>query len=417
MKNENPLRVDSHHRNATLDGLRGLAILLVLFFKIAHDALDSQSGLGERLLWFIPLNGWAGVDLFFVLSGFLITGILLDAKTQTRWTFFSDFYLKRVFRILPLYYAICLAYFVIIPYLNTGQVRPFSTAVWYWAHLSNFFQAAGGNAGPLNVSWSLAVEEQFYLLWPLVVWSARPSTLARICVAAILSAFTLRCAMAFGGISAHAIYLFTPCRIDALAVGACIALAARSPAAPTLVKWTPAALVFSLLAIVGVILPGIVWTQDYVTAAATDNPYVYTLGLSLNAFFFGCVLITLLASPSTSWLHRTFKNPILRNFGKYSYCIYLIHMFVVHVFTQTLAPRLGLPHYPTLILGLAFTCAATYFIGALSWRFFEGPMMTWRERFITQPNRPEPGPSQQSQCSAASQPMADVPSPAAELRF
>lgn len=392
MSQPNRLLVDSHHRNDSLDGLRGLAILLVIVFKFANDALTPQSGIAERLLLYVPISGWSGVDLFFVLSGFLITGILLDAKHQTCRRYFQDFYIKRVFRILPLYYLLCFMFFVVMPLLSRGEIRPLSTAAWYWLHLSNFFQAAGGSAGFLSVSWSLAVEEQFYLVWPLVVWYLKPRTLARLCIAAIFAAFATRCALAFSGVHAVAIYQLTPCRIDCLAVGAWIAIGARTPEAKNLVRWANWALLVSATGLFGVIMPALVMTNDMLTGLTFHNPWVFTLGMTLNAVFFGFLLIRLLASGKETLMHRVFMNRILRDFGKYSYCMYLTHMLIINYFHLKLQPMLE-HHFglrAALFCGLIITCVSVYIIGALSWRFFEAPMIAMRERFIPKATRPAP---------------------------
>ena len=169
-----------------LDGIRGMAIVLVLFHHCTDMAV--VTGVDKAATLFLHWGGF-GVDLFFVLSGFLITGILAD--TRGHRSFFKSFYARRVLRIFPLYYAICLFSFVVLPNLGPllagavgeGTAQTIQTKLdrfgtvgadqwYYWTYLSNFV-AAKVNAwrhGILDVSWSLAIEEQFYLVWPLLVF-------------------------------------------------------------------------------------------------------------------------------------------------------------------------------------------------------------------------------------------------------
>src|SRR5262249_15937795 len=143
-----------------LDGLRGIAILLVLMLHQTEALRDT----GWRTFWSF---GWAGVDLFYVLSGFLITGILLDARAQEG--FFRRFYWRRVLRILPLYYLWLLFFTVVLP-LSGASLAPLLSArhgqLWWWVHLSNWHFAFGHEVPTgISIAWSLSIEEQFYLLW------------------------------------------------------------------------------------------------------------------------------------------------------------------------------------------------------------------------------------------------------------
>src|SRR5687767_2907742 len=165
-----------------LDGLRGIAIILVMLHHFTYyrpnSGIDAQIA---SVLFF----GWAGVDLFFVLSGFLITGILLDTRDSKRY--FSTFYARRTLRIFPLYYLVLLLAFVVLPKFPAlhpvllGQVGPVDLPPqWpYWLYLTNFSIADGGWVhGWVDVAWSLAIEEQFYLVWPLMIWLCPPRLVA-----------------------------------------------------------------------------------------------------------------------------------------------------------------------------------------------------------------------------------------------
>src|SRR3984885_11738011 len=146
-----------------LDAVRGLAVLSVL---LHNTDVDPAFPLG-----FIAANGWMGVDLFFVLSGFLITGILVDTKNSDGY--FRNFYVRRCLRIWPLYYSLLFFMFVIVRFLSQSEFQAVvQTSSPWWAFplfLQNFLLPISTNAaGPLGVTWSLAIEEQFYLVWPLV---------------------------------------------------------------------------------------------------------------------------------------------------------------------------------------------------------------------------------------------------------
>ncbi|NBT59763.1 acyltransferase, partial [bacterium] len=153
-----------------LDGVRGLAILLVIFF---HSSLIPVKNSMDKILHGAALGGWAGVDLFFVLSGFLITGILL--RTKEAPNFFFNFYMRRTLRILPLYYLFLILAFYVVP-----QTVQFGFT--YWTFLSNILLGRLGQfqSPVLDITWSLAVEEQFYLLWPLVVWATKREKLEKV---------------------------------------------------------------------------------------------------------------------------------------------------------------------------------------------------------------------------------------------
>ena len=177
----------------------------------------------------VAATGWAGVDLFFVLSGFLITGILLDTKGAPR--FFRTFYARRFLRIFPLYYGFLAIAFWVAPLLDPSLgVVPLSAQGWYWAYLSNVQLAlAGAWQKPVWIGhfWSLAIEEQFYLVWPFLVYATSAKNLVRVCIALIVAALLTRVALVATG-HGFATYVLTPCRTDALATGALIAALMRT---------------------------------------------------------------------------------------------------------------------------------------------------------------------------------------------
>jgi len=215
---------------ATLDGLRGFASLYVI---VAHlFPLLRGSGTGERVLRsFIDL-GWSGVDLFFVLSGFLITGILLKSKEASAGRYFGVFYARRFLRVFPVYYLLLVIFLVIVPRIpffektNYFWIVPGSSFP-YWTYLSNWRdQFNAGTHMVLGVCWSLAIEEQYYLVWPLMVWCTRSRSLAAISLWLFASSALLRSILFFiSGYSAAVVYRMTFTHLEGIALGSAIAVA------------------------------------------------------------------------------------------------------------------------------------------------------------------------------------------------
>src|SRR6476620_6746086 len=165
-----------------LDSLRGIAILMVL---VGHIQKNVPGIVGP---W--AHHGFSGVDLFFVLSGFLITGILLRAKTRP--DYFKNFYTRRALRIWPLYYAVLIL--LLLPnsltHLNLASPR------WsYLLYIQNLFPGFPAASGPLYITWSLAIEEQFYLIWPPIVLLLNRQWLARLAISLVILSPVLRYAL------------------------------------------------------------------------------------------------------------------------------------------------------------------------------------------------------------------------------
>lgn len=213
-------RLERLHRITALDGLRGIAILAVLEFHFAEGLTGLSRA--ELAIYNFIRTGWLGVDLFFVLSGFLITGILTDARHTPRY--FQNFYWRRAVRIFPPYYAFLLAYGVFYP---LARHRPLDAPWWHWTYLTNVAVALHLPVGTTPHFWSLAVEEQFYLLWPLLIYLLPRRAAMRVCLGCIVGAPAIRIMLLLAGIGNPAAYVLMPCRVDALAVGGWLALAQR----------------------------------------------------------------------------------------------------------------------------------------------------------------------------------------------
>jgi peptidoglycan/LPS O-acetylase OafA/YrhL len=370
-----------------LDGLRGAAILLVL---LHHQTLLPLADGPAADQWFARFFhfGWAGVDLFFVLSGFLITGLLLDAKGAPGY--FRNFYARRTLRIFPLYYAVVFFSLVVLPNLPAGLVPAQKVAnfgridgdeLWYWLYLSNYSIAAAGQYrhGILDISWSLAIEEQFYLIWPLVVSRLGRTALLRVCMGLVVFAPLCRLALAWGGANELAPYVLTPARVDTLAIGAFLAVASRDPGG--LAKLRPVVRVAG-----GALALGLVLWFLAAGGIQTFGTAFLVLGFSAVALAFGALLaLTVTAAPGST-LHRVFTWPVLRSFGKYSYALYLFHLplrALVRdiVFTPASLPALAGSLIPGQIVFYAVSTALAFVAAWVSWYAYESRFLALKRFF------------------------------------
>lgn len=364
-----------------LDGIRGLAILMVMVYHLT--ILPGVTAI-DRTWASVAAFGWAGVDLFFVLSGFLITGILWEAKGGCHY--FRNFYARRTLRIFPLYYAVMVLLLVVLPRLPHPQAARYGAVggeqVWYWTYLSNF--AIGlrheWHLGSLDVSWSLAIEEQFYLLWPTIVFLLGRRALMGFCAAVVGAAMLTRITLTLAGVHPIALTVLTPCRMDALAVGAFLALAVRGPGGITaLLPRTRAVLAVSLL-----LLAGLFAAQGPKWGVVRGPGQMF--GYSVLAIFYGGVLLLAVSRPRRGLLNRLFSHRLLTTFGRYSYALYLFHLPISVCLRETPLRPSRLPaifgsHLPGQLLfyaaGIGLSLAAAW----LSWRFYEGPLLSLKRFF------------------------------------
>jgi peptidoglycan/LPS O-acetylase OafA/YrhL len=359
-----------------LDGLRGVAVLLVLAFHFAH--IDGEGGAVERVLLGVTRSGWAGVDLFFVLSGLLITGILLDARGNSGY--FRAFYLRRVLRIFPLYYAYLAVLFFLVPLVLPAVDVRSDTQGWLWTYLGNvlFSRERGFHASPLTGHfWSLAVEEQFYLVWPFLVWLLPRRRLAWVCLGLVAGAFALRFAIHRTSFNATAAYVLTPARMDALAMGALVAIAAREPAWwPRVVRGAPWVLGAAVAAVAAV------WVEQ--GGIFGGDPVVQVWAFGPLAAGFAAVLVLALDGRGSSRLARTLSRPALRTAGKYSYGLYVLHypaflaLEAMGLTSAVLAARLG-GRLAGIAAFVAIAGAVTFAGALLSWHGMEKHFLRWKD--------------------------------------
>lgn len=303
-----------------LDGLRGLAILIVTINRFAkHVPTETTAGFISAKVF---EAGERGVDLFFVLSGFLITGVLLDARERAG--FFRKFFARRTLRIFPLYFSALFGFLVLVPAIWPVS-HPFRLAqeqqFYLWTYLANVRQAMVGEwcLGSLDHFWSLAVEEHFYLMWPFVVWMLGREKTFKFAVMFAIVCTVARIAFATLSENSVASDVMSFFRFDGLLLGAAVACVAREPGGlQRFIKLARHGVLLSFLAILMVTLMG---------------GRVLTISHSVWAVFWTCVLVTLLCSPVEGQIAGLFRWSGMRSLGKYSYAMY--------VFQSPLIPLLG----------------------------------------------------------------------------
>jgi peptidoglycan/LPS O-acetylase OafA/YrhL len=330
----------------TLDGVRGVAIVLVM---LDHSAPQLAAlGLGAAA-W-----GWCGVDLFFVLSGFLITGIILDGRDQPR--FFRNFYARRGLRIWPLY-----ALVVAVNAAVCGMANTWIGPAPFWLYFALFLQnLTPGLAGTLYPAWSLAIEEQFYLVWAPVARYLPVAGLATV----------LGLVLAFGP-WARAQMTLTPVNtlfhLDGLAVGSLIALGLRTRA------WRQASWTRLAVWAAGAGLAGVVW------AAGGHGAWIDSF-LALG--FGGLVLGAVCAENGRSVYARLLRWRGLRFLGRISYGLYLTHVIVLALLggVDLYLDRV-LPAAAAAALIVAMRFAAAVAVATALWYGFERPILGLKRYF------------------------------------
>jgi len=368
-----------------LDGIRGLAILMVTAYRFNFGPADTH--LPAKVLFAVLGHGDLGVDLFFVLSGFLITGILYDAKQKQHY--FRDFYARRALRIFPLYYGFLFLMLVALPLVFGTKFDFFPEAMahqpWLWLYGANFLMGIRDQwcLGSFSHFWSLSIEEHFYFVWPFVIWlcSRRLGMVA--CVLAITLSMVGRIIWIASGGGSVALECFTFFRLDALGLGGLFALAARGPRGiGACVPWA--------------LTSGLFFTVGMLAIAVLPDKWFFGLNLSIRAGFFGSLLVLAVASkPWTvwGWLWRT---PLLRFFGKYSYAMYvfqwpLIVLLAPIVTAESLCSRTG-SVFGGRLAYLALMTATTTGLAVLSWQLYEKHFLALKSKFGTSSTvSPPPG--------------------------
>lgn len=382
------MAVKGNERIPSLDGIRGLAISLVLVcHAFAPLANLPNHAIASRIIGFSRL-AWSGVDLFFVLSGFLIAGLLLDAAGSNRY--FVPFYLRRAHRILPLYAAV-LALVFLVPILKTSLTSwvvnhiPWTYCVAFVQNIWMAKQAQfGGNI--LGVTWSLAVEEQFYLTLPLAIRFLSRRSLWWLVFASLVGAPLIRLFLNFK--LAHgplASYVLMPCRADALAFGVAAALMVRTPKLwETVIRYRKllyAAFGIMLAAIIGLLMSGF-------------EPFtnqLFGLEYSLLALLNFLLLLGTLTSKS---FQAVFSRRWIRYLGTLAYGLYLLHIPCLSVLQQFATQVHPAPSGWVKLIVSCAGVALAILLAAVSWKYFEQPMIRRGYQYQYDSKSPEiaPGP-------------------------
>ncbi len=366
-----------------LDGLRGVAIIAVMLY---HGFLG--------LTWNVPSHGgifgwtsagWLGVDIFFVLSGFLITGILLDTKASSGY--FSKFYARRFLRIIPVYYLVLAIVFFALPWFlpfNTAGLKTIQhRQLWLWTHMTNIgfvvYRKAWANSDWLGMShfWSLAIEEQFYFVWPLFVLFTR-RWLKLACLGLITVSLAFRLVLWQADPRSAAMYFPTPCRLDGLAIGAFTAILLRQKSLSGRVANLArigAAVALGFLVVLVAVRGGLFQTDK--PALAFAIPAVSLLTASGIAFIAG-------PRPSGA-LAALLNNRFLRFSGKYSYGLYLFHG-MLRTAMDVFAPSAWLIRWTGSdlagnLLFVGLFVGLSYALALISWHAWEKHWLKLKSRF------------------------------------
>ena len=339
-----------------LDVLRGAAVLAVMLYHAA----DLGPALHLRPLVHL---GYTGVDLFFVLSGFLITGILVQSKDGPGY--FKSFYARRALRIWPLYYALLFFTFAMLPLLRPSlggaifeRSHPWQSFPFF---LQNLMANGQGAFDTVRVTWSLAIEEQFYLVWPVIVWLAPRRALKPLALSALFLSVAARWSVLYGLTPPVNIYTNTLTRLDGLALGAFLALWIPEKDSRTVRR--------AGIAMVAVTLPvalAIAWFES-------GHWSFYAL---VSASFAGMLCVGI-NTPALSHLR------FMKYTGKISYGLYLVHVPVFALASASTFPRFLFPHSPVTADAVLFVVsfALCYAVAAASWHFYESKFLRWKSRF------------------------------------
>lgn len=366
-------------RIPSLDGVRGFAIILVILWHYLGMQLTHQSAIVN---FFREVFGicWSGVDLFFVLSGFLLGGILMDNRDSPRY--FQTFYIRRACRIFPLYYAWLVVVICSFHLFEGGRFSPlfvnFNSPWPFLTYTQNItealFQQTDGGYG-LQVTWSLAVEEQFYLILPLMIYFVPRKNVPGLLLLFIFSSTLFRLASWYWGPhQGWAGYVLLPCRWDSLFTGVMGAWLIRQP---VFVRWLSDNrwFVWGLMLMIGLVIT-ILRIEKQGNLAYYG---MHAMGFLLLAVFY-LGLILLVVSDKNGWLARLFSMRWLCALGIISYGVYIFHLPVLALL-QLLTGKtsLTISSWHDFGITLAALCL-TVSLAALSWSVFESKIVKWGRR-------------------------------------
>lgn len=367
-----------------LDGLRAIAVTWVFFFHATPTLNWHSDSLAAKGLTFFSNTGWIGVQIFFALSGFLITNILIDGIGQRHQL--KNFFIRRSLRIFPLYFSVLIALFIITPYFLqtpywlTGAIEH---QVSWWLYLSNW-AVPFVNSGGVTHLWSLAIEEQFYLLWPFIIIFTTQRTILKITVFMIISAPLFRAGFYYSmpdtldgisDIARRSAYYFSVCRWDAIAFGALLSLSLRRESwKKQIQQW--------ILPITGLSISFIIISTLLAHSFRGVSSGVGLLNQTVVSIL-SFIILFLVVNKRYPSLNRLLDNNILKSIGKHSYAIYLFHLPIILLWKSYFPDKLTELSGLSLALQLSFHLIAIFFItyiaAKISWTLLEHPFLKLKE--------------------------------------
>jgi len=349
-----------------LDGLRGLAIFLV--------------GMGHFFNEYVLFRGgWIGLNLFFLLSGYLITGRLYYHARGDGKNYFRNFYTRRVLRIFPLYYGCLFIFFIVLPLYYGNYAVHFSglygDQLWYWFYLENWQLAFHGIKGNLTLFhfWSLSVEEQFYLCWPLIFLCSGERGRRIAAMLGIIVAIFFRCL----AVTSAMAYFSTLTAFEPLLMGALICMFKKEGRLELVKAYVPWVAGLCLILLVGLLI-------NNPDAGISNRPlllYGYTaIDVVLAYLLYG----SLLKSRRGEWLRKVFSSGWLVWLGKYSYGLYVFHWLILQTFVQKgqmVLLQKGMGGLEAYLLPRIAGIGVVLVIGYVSYHLYEKQFLRWKKYF------------------------------------